>query len=133
MNRSFCPRPRLRRGMTLIEIVVVVAIISVITSAVAVYAIRQYTGAKRERVALDFKNIESALELYVAKKGNYPDTGSGLNALVNERILKTVPVDPWGSPYLYRREDGQSVLVSLGADRAPGGSGDDEDLALTSN
>src|SRR5262245_54575092 len=68
---------RRRRGMTLIEIIVVISILALMAAAVGVAVLPQFEQAKRDRAALDINQIESALKFYYAKKGNYPDTASG--------------------------------------------------------
>jgi general secretion pathway protein G len=115
--------------MTLIEIIVVITIIAMITAAVAVSVIPKLDEAKVDTAKLDIKNIESALKLYYAKKGNYPDTGTGLKALVDTQNLDKIPVDPWGSEYQYLLEGGKPVVSSYGKDKAAGGSGLDADIS----
>jgi len=83
--------------MTLIEIIVVITIISLLMAAVGVAAIGQLNGAKVDVARNDLRSIENALDVYYAKKGNYPDTGTGLRALVESKVLKTAPVDPWST------------------------------------
>ena len=69
---------RRSRGMTLIEIMVVITILGLIAAAVGVAVIPQLNAARRDRAELDIKNIQNALKLYYTKKGNYPDTATGL-------------------------------------------------------
>ncbi len=71
-------RRRKNRGMTLIEIIVVITIIALVTAAVSVAVIPQLEQAKRDRAKQDIATIMSGLKVYYAKKGNYPDTGAGL-------------------------------------------------------
>ncbi|MHB8874191.1 MAG: type II secretion system protein GspG [Myxococcaceae bacterium] len=119
---------RLQRGMTLIEIIVVITIIAMITAAVAVSVIPKLEEAKQDTAKLDIKNIEQALKLYYAKKGNYPDTGAGLKALVDTQNLDKIPVDPWGSEYQYMLEAGKPLVSSYGKDKQAGGEGADGDI-----
>ncbi len=117
------------RGMTLIEIMVVITILGLIAGAVVVAVIPRLEEARRSRAELDIKSIESGLKLYYARKGNYPDTGTGLKALVDMQILDTLPKDPWGNDYVYTREGNQPVITSYGRDGAPGGEGPDADIS----
>ena len=117
------------RGMTLIEIMVVITILGLIASAVVIAVIPRLEEARRSRAELDIKSIESGLKLYYARKGNYPDTGTGLKALVDMQILDTLPKDPWGNDYVYTREGNQPVITSYGRDGAPGGEGPDADIS----
>jgi len=122
-------RRKQQRGMTLIEIIVVITILGLIMAAVGIAVVPQLDQAKRDRAALDIKNIEAALKLYYAKKGNYPDTGTGLRALVDTQALEGVPKDPWGNDYVYMNEGGKPVISSYGRDGSPGGEGIDGDVS----
>lgn len=120
---------RQQRGMTLIEIIVVITIIGLIAAAVGIAVVPQLDKAKQDRAALDIKNIQGALKIYYAKKGNYPDTGTGLKALVDTGALESVPKDPWEHDYLYLNEGGKPVISTYGRDGAPGGDGPDADIS----
>ncbi|NOK22047.1 type II secretion system protein GspG [Corallococcus carmarthensis] len=122
-------RQRRQRGMTLIEIMVVITILGLIAAAVGVSVMGQFGQAKRQRVTLDFGSLGQGLQLYAMKKGKLPDTTSGLRVLVEERVLNELPRDPWGNDYVYTLDRGVPAIVSLGADGAPGGDGDDADLS----
>jgi general secretion pathway protein G len=115
--------------MTLIEIIVVITILSLLMAAVGVAVIPQLEDAKVKRAGLDIANIQQALKTYYAKKGNYPDTGAGLRALVDSQILEKAPVDPWDHEYVYVLEAGKPVLISYGKDGAPGGTDADADIS----
>ncbi|RKG88337.1 type II secretion system protein GspG [Corallococcus terminator] len=120
------------RGQTLIELMVIFGILSLLTGAVVltVRMIMDHHHGKQRRVALDFKALDEALRLHVEKAGRLPDPDTGLGTLVEQGLLARLPQDPWGHDYRYLLlgED-EAVIVSLGADGAPGGSGDDRDLS----
>ncbi|HEX8537175.1 MAG TPA: type II secretion system major pseudopilin GspG [Cystobacter sp.] len=120
---------RRRRGMTLIEIMVVITILGLIMAAVGVSVIPKLEEAKQDTARLDIKNIQSALKLYYTKKGKYPDTGTGLRALVETQNLDKIPLDPWGHEYVYMNEGGKPVLITYGADGTQGGEGSDADIS----
>jgi general secretion pathway protein G len=117
------------RGMTLIEIIVVITILSLLMAAVGVAVIPQLDQAKVSRAKMDIGNIQTALKTYYAKKGNYPDTGAGLKALVDAQILEKTPVDPWDHEFIYVLEAGKPVIISYGKDGAPGGTDNDADVS----
>jgi general secretion pathway protein G len=119
----------LARGMTLIEIMVVITILGLIAAAVGVAVIPQLDKAKVSRARLDIQTIEGALKLYYAKKGNYPDTATGLRALVDTQTLEKLPKDPWNNDYVYTLEAGKPVIVSYGRDGQAGGEGLDGDIS----
>lgn len=117
------------RGMTLIEIIVVITILSLLMAAVGVAVIPQLEQAKVDRAKMDIGNIQNGLKTYYAKKGNYPDTGVGLKALVDAQIFERVPMDPWDTEYVYMKEGSTPVIISYGKDKAPGGTDTDADIS----
>ncbi|MCY1039953.1 type II secretion system protein GspG [Corallococcus sp. bb12-1] len=111
---------------------VILGILSLLTAAV-VLTVRAFMGhdsRRLQRVALDFKTIDEALRLHVEKTGRLPDPDTGLGTLVERGLLARLPQDPWGHDYRYLLlgED-EAVIVSLGADGAPGGEDEDRDLS----
>jgi general secretion pathway protein G len=120
---------RRNRGMTLIEIMVVITILGLIAAAVGVAVIPQLNAAKRDRASLDIRNIQNALKLYYTKKGNYPDTATGLKGLVEIQALDSLPKDPWNNDYVYMNEGGKPVIISYGADGTSGGVDNDADIS----
>lgn len=122
-------RRRRSRGMTLIEIMVVITILGLIAAAVGVAVIPKLEEAKRDTARLDIGSINNALKLYYTKQGKYPDTATGLKALVDTQNLDKMPVDPWGNEYVYMNEGGKPVIVSYGADGTAGGEGSDMDVS----
>ena len=121
--------PAAVRGMTLIEIMVVITIIGLIAAAVTVAVIPQLEKARVDRANLDLKTIDGALKLYYARKGNYPDTATGLKPLVDMQLLEKMPQDPWGHDYVYVLERGRPIITSYGRDGVPGGEGPDADIS----
>lgn len=117
------------RGMTLIEIIVVITILSLMMAAVGVAVIPQLEAARRDRAYQDIANLQTALKTYYAKKGNYPDTGTGWKALLDAQILEKAPLDPWDKEYVYLLESGKPVIVSYGRDGVSGGTDADADLS----
>ncbi len=120
---------RRQRGMTLIEIMVVITIIGLITAAVGVAVIPKLGEAKVDRARMDIAAVQNAMKLYYTKKGQYPDTGAGLKALVDTNNLEKVPMDPWDREYIYLNEGGKPVIMTYGRDGSPGGEGEDQDVS----
>jgi general secretion pathway protein G len=120
---------RRRRGMTLIEIMVVITILGLIMAAVGVAVIPKLDEARQDTARLDIGSIQNALKLYYTKKGNYPDTGTGLKGLVDMQALDQIPRDPWNNEYVYMNEGGKPVIISYGADGTSGGEGQDADIS----
>lgn len=122
------PRRRRNRGMTLIEIMVVITILGLIAAAVGMAVIPQLNQARKDRAALDIKSIQNGLKLYYTRKGHYPDTATGLSALVEMQALEAIPKDPWNNDYVYMNEGGRPVIMSYGADGTSGGEDWDADI-----
>ena len=120
---------RAPRGMTLIEIMVVLVILGLIASAVVIAVFPQLQRARVDRTTLDIGNLDSALKLYNARKGKFPDTTTGLKALVDLEIIDKMPKDAWGNDYVYTLESGRPVITSYGADGTPGGDGPNADIS----
>ena len=121
------------RGFTLIEIMVVVAILGMIASVVAVGVVKQLANAKISGAALDIKGFEDGLLLYKMKHGHFPSTSDGLGVLYVEGYLKgEVKKDPWGADYVYvfpgQKHPDSYDIISYGADNQPGGEGENADI-----
>ena len=122
-----------RRGMTLIEILVVVAILGMLATAVTVAVLNQFEDAKGERARMDIAAITQGLSAYYIKMGKYPTTGDGLSSLVNppkgSPLLSELPSDPWDNEYSYTypgtRNANSFDIWSSGKD---GQSGTDDDV-----
>jgi general secretion pathway protein G len=122
-------------GYTLMEIMLVVAIIAVIAGGVIVKMTGALDVAKIQRTEQDINNIYSALKLYEARNYQMPDQSQGLEALVAmpttgtrpanwTKLMDSVPIDPWNTPYQYRnpgKKDPSGVdIFSFGPDRKEG-------------
>jgi general secretion pathway protein G len=118
--------------MTLIEIVVVVAIVSLMTAAIGVSVLTVFKDSKRTLAKMAIRDALTALDTYRVMKGRYPPSQEGFQALVAVKAMKALPKDPWGTPLLYAEEGGEPVVRSLGADAQAGGAGDDADLSSAS-
>lgn len=121
-------RRRYKRGMTLIEITVVIAIIALLTGAIAVNAMEIYRGARVKAAVTELHTLGAALDAYAMKTGKYPTVAQGLQPLVDEHLVKQLHPDPWGNDYVYALEKGEPKVVSFGADGQPGGEGYDADI-----
>jgi len=132
-----------RRGFTLIEVMVVVAILAILAAVVVPRIMDEPAKARQAKVKQDIRAIESALDLYKLDNYGYPTTEQGLEALVDKPssgpepenykeggYLRELPEDPWGNAYKYQNpgEHGEIDVYSLGADGAPGGEGPNADI-----
>jgi general secretion pathway protein G len=97
------------------------------------------SNAQLKQVKIHMSEIGKSLDMFYTDCGFYPSGAAGLKALVTapaecknwgpEPYMKAVPVDPWGTEYIYESKGSNYVLKSLGADRQEGGSGKDEDIS----
>ncbi len=127
-------------GFTLIEIMVVVAILGILAALVVPRVMSRPDEARVTRAHHDLRAIGSALGMYRLDHFAYPTTDQGLQALVDppataaggkrDAYLERLPEDPWGNPYQYLSpgEHGDFDLYSLGADGIPGGEGVNADI-----
>jgi len=127
---------RRRAGFTLVEMLVVLAIIGSIVGLVGPRVLNYLSESKVKTAQIQMENLASALDLFYLDAGRYPSTEEGLNALVQRPAgvsswsgpyLKSngVPKDPWGHPYLYRApgQTGPYDVGSMGPEGKEGGSG----------
>ena len=133
---------RRSRGLTLIEIMVVVIIIGILVSVIAPNVMGRPDTARREVTRSDLLAIGNALDMYRLDNGAYPSTDQGLDALIAkpsgfpeprnwgpEPYLKKMPVDQWGNDFVYVSDGGSFELASLAADGEEGGEDEAADLA----
>lgn len=100
-----------------------------VIAVLGVTSCNRLDGAKVSTAQTDLKAIHAALDVFFVSKARYPEASEGLRVLVEQRMLKELPVDPWGTPYQYTLEGGKPVVTSLGSDKAPGGSGSAADVS----
>ena len=132
-NQSFAEE----RGFTLIEILVVMAIIGMLAIMVAPNIFNQQAGAQIDAALSQISSLEAALDTYRLDVGEYPDSLEGLRENISGRAIwngpylrRGVPLDPWGNEYVYDSNGREFTLSSYGPDGEQGGEGDDADISL---
>lgn len=137
MRRNQSLRARIKRqrqkGMTLLEIMIVVAILGLLASVIVVAVMNQFDNAKVNTTRLKLKSIENALRQYSIDNG-YPSQNEGLKVLLNppggeKPYLEEQPKDPWNNDILYfnpaRKGGGAFEVLSKGPD---GKEGTEDDI-----
>ena len=123
--------PDAQGGYSLLEVLVVIAILGMIVGLVAPAALRQLGGARVSIARQTIERLGSVLDIYQLDNGAFPSSSQGLEAL-NTRPTgasgwngpylrgEGVPMDPWGRPWIYRNPSNRSGrpydLCSAGAD-----------------
>ena len=135
----------MKKAFTLIEIMIVIVILGLLATLVVPNIIGQGEQAKQKLVCVQMKSLKDALDNFKIQAGNYPTTEEGLKALVQNPNpqkyknypsggflgSKKLPKDPWGGDYIYINNNGNIDIISLGADKKEGGSGENKDIRFS--
>jgi general secretion pathway protein G len=121
-------------GFSMIELMIVVAIMAVLATLTASNFSGFMDKAKVTKAQTDIQTLSTTLESYKLDNGNYPSSDEGLKKLLDDGKLKRkkdVLLDPWGNQYNYRfpGQTGESYEIwSYGADGKEGGEGYNKDI-----
>ncbi len=133
MSTGFFPtqtgKKALQKGLTLIEIIIVVALIGTLMTIIVRNLTQQADVAKEGQAKIGMANVGQALQLYKVQTNHYPTTEQGLNALISnpgeknwrgpyaeEKQLK----DPWGTSYDYTSDGRTFEVICAGKDQTIG-------------
>lgn len=132
------PSIRNNKGMTLLEIMIVLVILGGLIAILATSVQGSLKKAKMRQAKIQIAEYGKALDLYYQDCNGYPSSDEGLNALVQappscsnwgpDPYLKKLNKDPWGGDFSYELNGSNYVLKSFGSDKREGGSGDAADI-----
>ena len=143
MNIIYPKKSRRNAGVSLLEVLIVLAIIGMIMGLVAPRVLDYFGRAKSQAAAIQMSNIKGSLQLMYIDIGRYPSEAEGLNLLIsapdqlqgwngpymdNEEGIK----DPWGRRFVFRAPglNKEFDLFTLGRDGQSGGTKEDADIFL---
>lgn len=131
-------RSRIRKGFTLIELVVVILILAILAALIVPRIVGRTDDAKRAKAASDISTLRSQVQVYKVDVGTFPEVLMDLRTRPSEGadgwrgpyLDKELPTDPWGNEYDYQvTSDGENfTILSYGQDGAPGGDGNNSDI-----
>ncbi len=143
LRNSLDSRIHNQKGMTLVEIMIVIAIIGGLMATLGTVVFGKLGKARVSQAKMQLQEISKALEIYSTDCGAFPNNENGLNALIEapgdcenwgpesyikgNKLLK----DPWQSDIIYELNGSTFKLISLGADKKEGGTGNDNDIDST--
>lgn len=124
---------RRRKGMTLVEIMIVLSIIGIVSTVLLVNVVGYLDAANVEATKITIRNIDQALLTYAAKHhGKYPSSSEGIAAVKNFLMNEEVPKDAWDHDFQYFSPGSHGShpyeIISLGKDGVEGGEGANADI-----
>ncbi len=129
-----------QRGFSLIELMIVMAILVLIATVVGPEFWGKFGTAKQKTAKTQIEMLMAALDAYRLDVGSYPSEQEGLEALISDPggekwdgpylRKKIIPNDPWDEPYQYKNpgDNGDIDIFSYGADKKEGGEKENKDV-----
>ena len=127
-------------GFTLVELMVVIVIIGLLATVVLINVLPSQDKAMQTKARADIATLEQAMEMYRLDHVAYPEdlnslaqppAGGDMTHYRTGGYIKKLPSDPWKRPYQLAvpGKAGPFDIISLGADGAPGGIGENADIS----
>jgi general secretion pathway protein G len=140
MNMRMPPSsPRRARGMTLIELIIVIVLIGLVAAAVGSKIVSNKKRAEAKLAVTQLSSLAAQIDQYQTDVGAYPDSleqlvsaSGNVEGWLGPYAKKADFLDPWQNPIQYKRpgdDEAPFTLTSLGADKKTGGEGVDKDIS----
>lgn len=124
-----------QRGMTLVEIMIVLAILGAIIGLVATNVADNRDKARLKEAKIQLGLVSNSLQMYYTECGKYPaaltalaDGDSECSNWISDKKMKKRIIDPWNREFYYAREGSEFILKSYGKDGKEGGTGLNADI-----
>ena len=133
----YCKDLKSEKGMTLVELIIVVVILTMLIAALGIGLTGKFGQAKEKIAQIEISKIEGQLNIYMLELGNYPDGSVGLEALVvnvngsangDGPYLKKIELDPWNNPYVYQFPSAHGMEYDLCSNGPDGAEGTEDDI-----
>ena len=135
----------MRRAFSLLELMIVIIILGLLASMVMPNLVGKADDAKRKLVCVQMSSIFEALKMFKLDNGLYPSLEEGIEALTvnpNPAVYVSyassayieknkIPKDSWGNPFVYVPQEETIELISFGADKKEGGTGEGADIRFS--
>jgi general secretion pathway protein G len=124
-----------KNGFTLVEIMVVVAIMGMLLTIITIRLIGYQQKAESDTTKAKLSNLVRQVDMYKLTNKKYPESLEDLKKNIpgtSEPFVRPVDLlDSWDNPFVYRRQGSKFEILSHGADGAPGGDGENTDISST--
>jgi len=133
----------MRKGFSLIELLIVIVILGGLVAVVAPGLMDSADQAKRDTVCLKMNDLQKRLDMFSLDNGSYPDTEEGFEALLSnpdaekypnyraKPYLKKLPKDSWKTAFVYIKKGDDVEIISFGSDRKEGGEDNGKDILFS--
>ena len=132
-----------KKGMSLVEVMIVLVIIASLTAALAMVVQGRMQKSRIQNTKIILSNVSKAIEIFYVDCGFYPNSlddlieapescGSDWGPVAYIKKKKFPPKDAWKKPLIYESDGDSYVLKSLGKDGREGGTGEKLDLSSDS-
>ena len=127
-----------QRGFTLIELMIVIIIMGLLAGIVAPEMFGKVGSSQRKIAQTQMLSLDTSLQTFRLDVGDFPENLEELRVSDKKGwdgpyLNRSIPMDPWGNPYVYRTPGDNGTdyyMASYGKDGRVGGEGDNEDIVL---